>query len=432
MPLRIAMFVGSFPVVSETFIVNQVTGLLELGHEVDIFAELRTASTTPEKLLSRTTFMDMPEECHPWELPIHPVTGETWIPGAAEAVSNFARLGRALPVLAPCYLKAPGLTRHLLDPAEHGYCAASLSSVYRLAKLLSTEKSYDIVHAHFGPVAKRFRFAKQLWNAPLVVTFYGYDFSAVPRKEGPGVYEKLFESVDRVIVISHFVGAEVEKLGCPKSKIAVIPLGIHTESFSLIERNVPSDSPLKVLTVARLVEKKGIDYCLRAFARVRQRFPRCEYEVVGDGPLRPKLEKLAGELGISETVQFHGAQPAEFVRAKVAEAHLFVLASVTAADGDQEGQGLVLAEAQASGLPVIATDHAALPESIVPGESGFLVPERDAERLAAKMIEVLSAPELWSRMGRAGRKFVEQKFELASLSRRLEALYIDVLKTRYA
>ena len=430
MPLRIAMFVGSFPVVSETFVMNQITGMLELGHDVDIFAELRAPWPMPESLRSRATFMDMPEESHPWELPIQPVTGKTWIPGAAEPVSNFARLGRALPVLASCYLKAPSLTRQLLDPAEYGYCAASLSSVYRLARLLSAEKNYDIAHAHFGPVGNRFRFVKQLWSLPFIVTFYGYDFSVIPRTEGPSVYNKLLESADRVIGISDYAASQVAKLCCDASKLAVVPLGVRTGDFPFIERK--GNGSTKVLTVARLVDKKGLEYSLRAFAQVRQRFPNCEYEIVGDGPLRQRLEKLASELGIAEAVHFRGAQESELVRVKMAEAHVFVLPSVTAENGDQEGQGLVLAEAQASGLPVIATDHAALPESIAVGQSGFLVPERDAEALAAKMIEVISAPESWSRMGHLGRKFVESKFDLAALNRKLESLYLDVLKSRHA
>src|SRR5262245_15394942 len=198
-PLDIAMFVGSFPVVSETFILRQITGLLDRGHRVDIYADLPTPSNAPVQpeiarydLLERATFMDMPEECTPWELPIRPITGESWVPGSAQPVSNFGRLRRALPLLASSCLHSPRLARQVLDPDEYGYYAASLSSIYRLAKLAAVHKVYDIVHAHFGPVANRFRFAKKLWKVPFVVTFYGYDFSVIPRKEGFVVYDELF------------------------------------------------------------------------------------------------------------------------------------------------------------------------------------------------------------------------------------------------
>ena len=105
-PLRIAFFVGSFPVVSETFILRQITGLLDLGHEVDIFADTRAANDAPtqpevvsHRLLERTTFMDMPPESAPWELPVRPFTGETWLPGSETAIPNSRRLFQALPAL---------------------------------------------------------------------------------------------------------------------------------------------------------------------------------------------------------------------------------------------------------------------------------------------------------------------------------------------
>src|SRR5205823_8051378 len=94
-PLRIAMFVGSFPVVSETFILRQITGLLDLGHEVDIYADCApdpNAPAHPEvakyRLRQRTTYMDMPPEVSPWEMPVWPITGRTWLPGAKTSIHN--------------------------------------------------------------------------------------------------------------------------------------------------------------------------------------------------------------------------------------------------------------------------------------------------------------------------------------------------------
>src|SRR5215213_8014511 len=111
-PLRIAMFVGTFPVPSETFILRQITGLLDLGHEVDIIAEARgdlTGPVQPEvdqyQLLERTVFLDLPQECSPWEIPAWPENGETWIPGASIALSNRDRLAQAEPMVARCRLR---------------------------------------------------------------------------------------------------------------------------------------------------------------------------------------------------------------------------------------------------------------------------------------------------------------------------------------
>src|ERR1051326_7175668 len=146
-PLRIAMFVGSFPVISETFIARQIIGLLELGHEVDIYSNSRPAAGDPvhpsvlaHGLLERTTYIDAPSESIDAEIPIFPLTGRTWPPGSESSIHNAVRLSRALPKLCRCFIMAPRLARQVLRPAEYGYQAASLSSIYRLAKLCSISK----------------------------------------------------------------------------------------------------------------------------------------------------------------------------------------------------------------------------------------------------------------------------------------------------
>jgi len=144
--------------------------------------------------------------------------------------------------------------------------------------------------------------------------------------------------------------------------------------------------------------------------------------MVGDGSLRSKLEKLAAELGIAERVHFHGSQNSAETARLMSRAHLFVLASVSV-DGDQEGQGLALQEAQAAGLPVVATDHGGFPEGIRVGKSGFLVPERDVPALIQRLTELIESPQRWAEIGLEGRRFVEQNYDSKKLSERLAALY---------
>src|SRR5207237_5908880 len=133
--------------------------------------------------------------------------------------------------------------------------------------------------------------------------------------------------------------------------------------------------------------------------------------IVGDGPLRKKLEALVARLGLENAVVFRGALEGEAVRGLMDQAHLFVLASVSV-EGDQEGQGLVLQEAQAAGLPVVATLHGALPEGLLPDESGFLVPERNVDALAERLDYLVRHPELWPALGRAGRKHLETYYDI--------------------
>lgn len=427
-PLRIAMFVGQFPVVSETFILRQITGLIDLGHEVDIYADTRgeMAVAHPEvdryRLLERTTFMDMPEASAPWELSAWPLDGETWLPGASDPIPNWKRLADALPALGRCLERAPALTEQALSPEHHGHQSRSLSALYRLDRLSARAGGYDVLHAHFGPVGDSFRVARQLWRAPLVVSFHGYDFSTLPRKHGPGMYEKLFTTADTVTVNSEFTRRRMEALGCAVEKIRLLPMGIGLAEFPFRLREQKAGEPVRLITVARLVEIKGHEFALRAVAKVRSRQPNLRYDIVGDGPLRQKLEALVADLGLREAVTLHGARDGAFVRELLIDAHLALLASVNL-EGDAEGQGLFLQEAQACGLPVVATQHGALPEGLAPGKSGFLVPERDVDALAERLEHLVTHPEVWEEMGRAGRALVKERYDIRQLNDRLVELY---------
>ncbi len=152
-----------------------------------------------------------------------------------------------------------------------------------------------------------------------------------------------------------------------------------------------------------------------------------QYHIVGDGPLRKSIEMLIKQLSIQDKVNLLGWRTQDEIRQLYADAHIFVLSSVTASNGDKEGQGLVIQEAQASGLPVISTLHNGIPEGILDGKSGFLVPERDVDALAEKLIYLIEHPEIWPEMGRAGRAYVEANYDINKLNDRLVEIYKEVL-----
>jgi colanic acid/amylovoran biosynthesis glycosyltransferase len=434
--MRIAFVVGTFPLVSETFILRQITGLIDLGHEVDIYADHRPSADMPVHpevdrygLLERTTYVDGPPESTTWEMPLWPLRGETWVPGSAAAIPNEERALRAVPVAIDCLRTVPRLALRALDPDEYGYQAASLSTLYRLHALSRRPARYDVIHAHFGPVGNSFRFVRELWGAPFVVTFHGYDFSAVPRREGRGAYARLFETADAVIGVNEHMRAMLEQMGCPPRKFRRHPCGVDTAQHPFRSRGAQAGGTVRLLTVGRLVEKKGIEHSLRAFAAVHEAHRELRYDIVGDGPLRAKLERLVMELGLAQAVTFHGALPAPEVRSLMNEAHLFALASVTAADGDQEGIPVSLMEAMASGLPVLSTRHSGIPELVVDGESGLLAPEGDVPSLAVHLTWLVEHPDAWAGMGRRGREQIETNYDAKRLDEQLVRLYQDVIRS---
>ncbi len=430
-PLRIAIFLSSFPVVSETFILRQITGLLDMGYEVDIFADTRgdmdsvaLSEASTHKLLDRTTFMDMPPEAAPWEMPVWPITGRTWIPGSEKSSLNLLRFARALPKFVKCFCLAPQIPPELLKRSEYGYRAASLSSLYRFAKLSGiSPHRYSVLHAHFGPTANSFRFARALWHARLVVTFHGHDFSAIPRTEGRDVYKQLFQDADTVTVNCDYARERVRELGCPPERIQKLHMGVDLKEFAFQEHPRVASEPVRVLTVARLVEKKGIEFAIRAVAIAREKHAVIRYDIIGDGPLRSWLEKLITDLRVNDIVTLHGAARNQAVRERMKEAHIFLLPSVTAQNGDQEGTPVSLIEAQACGLPVISTRHSGIPEVVLDNESGYLVAERDTNALAEKLSILVENPRLCSQFGACGRKHVEAQFDVHQLNKELVRIY---------
>jgi colanic acid/amylovoran biosynthesis glycosyltransferase len=436
--MRIAFLLHQFPALSETFILRQIAGLIALRHDVRVFAEYpcQNALKHPEvvkyDLLHRTTYLGAPTESGRYELPAWPVWGATWPLDTGQRISNGRRWVRSMPRVIKCLVAHPRLTREVLSTRHYGYQAESLSALYRLSALAAERATFDVLHAHFGPVGQSFRFARRLWRAPLVVSFHGYDFSTWPRRDGVRAYKPLFDEVDLVTVHTDFAERRLRELGCPQRLLRRLECGVDLQEFNFRVRRKPVDRPVRLLTVARMVEKKGIEFSIRAVAQLLGEGRALQYEIIGDGPLRESLSRLTEDLGASRQITFTGDKDIDYVRQRMDESDLFVLASVTAADGDTEGAPVSLLEAQACGMPVVSTHHAGIPEIVADNASGLLVPERDAPALATAIRRLLDDDQSWPEMGRKGRDYVERRHDLTKLNRRLLGLYEEAIASASA
>jgi len=166
------------------------------------------------------------------------------------------------------------------------------------------------------------------------------------------------------------------KLGCSRDKILVHHSGIDINRFMFYKRQIVDHNRTKFLTVGRLVEKKGHLFVIEAIKRLVNKYSKIEYIIAGDGPLKTELLKLVNKYNLSSYVKFKGQITSSEAIDLYKEAHIFILHSVTARNGDMEGTPVVLMEAQASGLPVISTYHSGIPEVVIDKHSGFLVPEK--------------------------------------------------------
>jgi colanic acid/amylovoran biosynthesis glycosyltransferase len=218
----------------------------------------------------------------------------------------------------------------------------------------------------------------------------------------------------------------LENLGCPRSKIRVHPVAVDIAKFENIRTPRPS-SDLKLISVARLVEKKGIEYSIRAVAALLRQGHRIEYQIIGQGELYGKLGSLIRELGVAKQIRLLGPKLHPEVSSHLSRADVFLAPSITAANGDEEGIPTCILEAMSSGLPVISTRHSGIPEVVQDGINGLLVPERDSEALAAAIARLACAPELCSELGTEGRKFIEQNRDARNINFRIQQLYEGLL-----
>jgi colanic acid/amylovoran biosynthesis glycosyltransferase len=409
--MRIAFLVPEFPSLSQTFVLNQITGLLDRGHDIEIFAakaaqnEKYHHDIPKYELLSRTTY-----------LPRYPG-------------NKLERMLKGLHLVLACFSKHPKIILRSLNVFHFGKLAASLKMLFMVVPFLG-RGPFDIIHCHFGPmgvIAAHCRRVGAL-KGKLVTTFHGYDLTSYPKKNGPKVYDILFKYSDLCLPISEHWKNRLIEMGCSKKKITVHHMGVDVRQFKDL-KNIKKikSSKIMILSVARLNEKKGIKYGIEAIAKVRKRFPDIEYLVAGDGPLRPKMERLIKQFGLESHVRLLGWMNQDEVVELMRQADILIVPSITASDGDQEGIPVVLMEALAMELPVISTIHSGIPELIIDGHNGLLAEERDSEGLAQKMIELIINKQLVKEIRKNGKIFVDENFNVNKLNEKLEHLCVQLL-----
>ncbi len=408
--MKIAIIVKKFPCPSETFILNQITGIINFGHEVHVYAS--KAEDSPK----------IYEDLEKYNL-----SGKVFYfnYGREKIPQNkILRLAKAFDLLYELRQKGLWSLLRSLNVVQYGMAAASLSLFYQAAALMRNGP-YDIVHCHFGPLGQIAAALKDtgIIRGKVITTFHGFDISTHIKTNGRDVYNSLFKHGDLCLPISEKWKNELLQLGCPPEKIVIHRMGVDLARFAFCSRRKKDRKNLRILSIARFVEKKGLEYGICAIARVVQQYPKLKYQIVGDGILRERLEQLIKDLNLEENVQLLGWKEHWEVDRLMEDAHIFLAPSVTAKNGDQEGIPVVIMEAMAKGLPVVSTFHSGIPELIQDHKSGFLVPEGDAEAIAQKLQYLCQHPEKSAEMSRVGRDWVERYYDINKLNDQLVKLY---------
>ena len=289
-----------------------------------------------------------------------------------------------------------------------------------------------ILHSHFGNRGYFDLPLKRKLGIPQVTTFYGHDVSLLPQEDRWKTrLQTLFQYGDRILAEGHYMKKTLLGLGCPDDKVTVQHLGVDLEKIPFIPRTLNDHQTVKILIAGTFREKKGITYALEAFAKLAHNYSNVAVTLVGDAGrsqrevnYKKEITALIGNRNIAHKVTYLGFLPYPAFIEEAKNNHIFLSPSIHPSDGETEGGAPVaLIEMSAYGMPIVSTFHCDIPEVVIDGESGFLVPEKDTDGLAERLEHLINHPELWEIMGRAGRKHIEEEFNIVTQATRLEAIY---------
>ncbi len=391
-PLRLLFVAPGFPKISETFVTDQVIGLSRMGHHVDVF------TTNPGSLNDPGLRQELAGAMGHLHLPpgtkLDPEL--SWLPQRRQPTWWHPRTKlNILQVL---------VNRQFW----------SLRYPLRQGAALLGQPAYDAIVCHFGPAGVMLQAMRDigLIKAPMVTIFHGYDITNCLGQVPDTYYNNLFARGDMFLPISDRWYNRLLELGCPEERTQVQRLGTDLQTFAHAMRTAEPGQPLQLLSVARLVEKKGIEYGIKAVARLNGQGIDTVYNIVGDGPLRSELEALAGKLGISQNVNFLGARAHAEIATLMTENNILLVPSVTDARGGMEGIPVVIMEAMATGLLVVASRHSGIPEIVHHEKNGLLAAERDDEGLASCLASVHRDQQRWQDLVNAAHGTVHTNYDL--------------------
>lgn len=362
-PLSILFVVSAFPSISQTFVLNQITSLIDRGHDIYVYSQNKEVIT-----------------------------------GA----------GLTLDVLYKkiCYAAAPAQSQ----------------------KEFFHNNQFDIIYCHFGPCGLTGRRLQQEYNlsGKLITVFHGYDMSKILKIKGHA-YNELLPRLDLALPISNRWRDKLIALGSDPAHTVVHHMGIDTSLFTYKERTPHPELPIRLISAARLVPKKGLEYAIKACAQLKEYYENFQYIIIGSGPLKYTLHQLICDLELQEHVYLIDWQSHEQVQQLLDAAHIMLAPSVTTRFGDQEGIPVALMEAMAMGLPVISTYHSGIPELVEDKVTGLLVPEHDVDALAQAIRHLIEHHKKWLKMGKAASSFVNTHFNSSTLIAKLENLLYSSL-----
>lgn len=305
------------------------------------------------------------------------------------------------------------------------FFAGELISTIRILR----RYQYDLIHAHWlipqGLIAVVAIFLTSR-RIPVLCTSHGGDLYGLKGRLLTRLKNWIITNSKALSVVSRSMREEVKRLVADHEKVHVIPMGTDLKS-----RFVPPETRQNkgsLLFVGRFVEKKGLCYLIDALPLILKKHPQASLRIAGDGPEKRILQTQCAKLRVSDRVRFLGAIKNEFLPALYQESNVVVFPSIIAKDGDREGFGLVLVEAMGCECATVVTDLPAMKDIIIDGKTGFVVPQKNVQKLAEKIISLLDDPEMGRSVGKEGRRFVAERYDWDKIARQYAALIESITR----
>lgn len=333
-------------------------------------------------------------------------------------------------------IEIQALKRNKHEKIQSDFSKYNLLRKTRYSKHVQNLHGIDVVYIQFGDLGAKLlsQIKNQKFKGSVVVCFRGNDISGILNKN-PHMYDDLFKQADLFLPVCDFFKARLINLGCPAEKIITHHSAIETKKFTFKERTVSPDQRLNLISVARIAPKKGLEYTIQAVAFLKQTYPHIRCTIIGEAQpnhleYKMYLKALVKELDVEQNVIFYGWAKTEDIIKELNRSDIFVLPSVTAQDGDQEGIPNALKEAMAVGIPVIATDHAGNSELIDHMQSGILVEEKNVEAITNAIEWIIENQTLVKQMTKNARKKIEDEFDIESVVTKLEHIFDTLIKEK--
>lgn len=313
-------------------------------------------------------------------------------------------------------------SENILFQFEHFY---NLNEIEDFGTFIK-EQNIVAIHAHQGKHSLEILPTAIEYDIPLIVHFRGRDSSTQTDKrfrKNVLRYQHLVPSIGGCFAVCHFIAEELKKIGFQESKVHVLYGGLDLNLYPFFQRTLPAEGEIRILSVARLVEKKGFFTLLKAFLQIYQEYPQATLHIIGKGGEEERIKLFIDKNQLSDRVFLRGSMDSVQIAEELREAHLFCLASEIGKDGDVEGIPNALKEAMASGLPVISSFHGGIPELIEHKKTGYLVPEKNESALAEGIRYFLDNPSVWEEYTKNARQVIDEKFDMNKQIQEQQRLY---------